>query len=119
MLAVTFGVGGKDNCVVVAGGPYVFARTERGSFVLPARCPHRGGPLHLAEFIAGSTQLRCPWHGRATSVTRWLREGIPAVRRGKTVIAVFDVASDAAYTRERRPMSPALTRTRAGPRRLG
>lgn len=30
-----------------------------------AKCPHMGGPLHLAdieELVVGSLTLRCPWH---------------------------------------------------------
>lgn len=110
MLAVTFGVGGKRNCVVVAGRPYVFVRSERGAFVLPAGCPHRGGPLHLGEFTPDGARLVCPWHGRASSISRFLRNGVPAVRRGDIVTAVFDVGSDTGYSLERRPLSDSLCR---------
>lgn len=113
MLVVTFAAGGAGNCVVVAGRAYVFARSPRGPFVLPANCPHRGGPLHLADFGADGSRLVCPWHGRLTSVTRWLRDGIPAVRRGHVVTAVFDVPPETAYTLERRPLSGSLSRVDA------
>ena len=48
MLVLTFAVEGVGNCAEVGGIPYVFARTTLGSFVFPAQCGHRGGPLHLA-----------------------------------------------------------------------
>lgn len=113
MPVLTFAAEGAGNCVVVGDSPYVFARTAKGSFVLPARCPHRGGPLHLATFDGGG-RLICPWHERATSVTRALRAGIPAVRRGRVVTAVFPGPADLGHTVGYRPMSPCLTSGRPG-----
>jgi nitrite reductase (NADH) small subunit len=88
----------------------VYARTEVGSFVLPARCPHRGGPLNLATVAPDRARLVCPWHGRATSFTKSLRSGTPAVRRGDTVTAVFPCRADSPYALEHRPSSPDLRR---------
>jgi len=84
---VTFPAAGRDNCVVVAGTPYVYATVGGRGFVMRARCPHRGGPLHLAD-VAEDGRLTCPWHERRTSVAR-LRAEIPAVRVGDRVTAVF------------------------------
>jgi nitrite reductase (NADH) small subunit len=92
---VTLRATGAGNCVEVAGERYVFARSDLGSFLLRANCPHRGGPLHLATLAPDAPRLVCPWHNRATSVSRALRAGIPAVRRGDVVTAVFDVADTA------------------------
>lgn len=112
MPVVTFAVTGRDNCVSIGSAFYVYARTELGPLVLPARCPHRGGPLNLAEFEPGRSRLICPWHGRATSVTKALRAGIPAVRRGNQVTAVFPDAAGPDYSLEHRPLSRSLTRGR-------
>ncbi|WP_329008753.1 Rieske 2Fe-2S domain-containing protein [Micromonospora rifamycinica] len=114
MPVLTFAAEGAGNCVTVRDAPYVFARTTKGSFVLPARCAHRGGPLHLATFDGG-TRLICPWHGRATSVTRAVRTGIPAVRRGRIVTAVFSGTVDPEHAVGYRPMSPCLTAGRPRP----
>jgi hypothetical protein len=108
MLVLTFAVEGTGNCVDVGGTPYVYARTPRGSFVLPARCAHRGGPLHLATLNDQGTQLICPWHEQATATTRLIRKGIPAVRKGNTVTAVFPVLADTKTTTSHRPISPDL-----------
>lgn len=108
MLVLTFTVEGAGNCVEVAGMPYVYARTPRGSFVLPARCAHRGGPLHLATLDEAGDRLVCPWHEGRTSTTRLIRRGIPAVRRGNTVTAVFPVPADTDATTSHRPVSPDL-----------
>ncbi|GAA2974134.1 Rieske 2Fe-2S domain-containing protein [Actinokineospora diospyrosa] len=113
MLVLTFAVAGVGNCAEVGGVAYVYARTSRGSFVAPARCSHRGGPLHLASIDASGNRLLCPWHEQPTSMTRLLRKGIPAVRSGNRVTAVFavDAGTDTATTH--RPLSPDL----CGPRR--
>jgi hypothetical protein len=108
MLVLTFAVEGTGNCVEVAGMPYVYARTPSGSFVLPARCAHRGGPLHLATLDATGARLVCPWHERTTLASRLIRKGIPAVRKGNTVTAVFPVPADTATTTNHRPISPDL-----------
>jgi nitrite reductase (NADH) small subunit len=109
MPVVTFAVDGRENCVVGETGSFMYARTEHGSFVLPVRCPHRGGPLNLAAFEPGRTRLLCPWHGRATSVTKAINAGIPAVRRGNSVTAVFAGTAPGAYTLEHRPRSKPLS----------
>ena len=88
MFVVRFSVAGRENCAVVAGTPYVYAHTDEGSFVMRAGCPHRGGPLNLAELTPEGNRLMCPWHSRKTSLSR-LRRQIPAVRSGTLVTAVF------------------------------
>lgn len=105
MLVLTFAVEGAGNCVEVGSVPYVYARTARGSFVLPAQCSHRGGPLHLAALDEAGGRAVCPWHGAATSITRMIKKGIPAVRLGNTVTAVFPVPPDTEATTGHLPMS--------------
>jgi nitrite reductase (NADH) small subunit len=114
MPVVTFAVAGRNNCVVISGMPYVYARTRLGPFVLAARCPHRGGPLNLAEFDSGGTRLICPWHGRPTSVTKILKSGIPAVRCDDQVTAVFPGDAGTEYQLEHRPLSRSLLQEKPG-----
>lgn len=119
---MTFSVSGPDNCVVVAGASFVYATVDRRGFVMRAQCPHRGGPLHLADVTADCVHLVCPWHERKTSVAR-LRAQIPAVRRGDRVTAVIPDAAlpevtqathvhGGSQTLEYRPLSPELARPR-------
>ncbi|MFH9294115.1 Rieske 2Fe-2S domain-containing protein [Streptomyces sp. NPDC017520] len=108
MPLVTFRTSGAGNCVRVADLPYVYIRTEAGGAVLPASCPHRGGPLNLAVPDADGRRLVCPWHERGTSLSR-LRRQVPAVRSGDTVTAVLPGRADAAVERCHLPLSPALT----------
>ena len=108
MVVVTFKVSGRDNCVTVANIPYMYARTEHGAFVLPVRCPHRGGPLNLATMKSGETRLTCPWHGRRTSVKRAIQQGIPAVRHGETVTTVLSSSENSTVEWNHRPVSAEL-----------
>lgn len=108
MLVVSFAMAGRANCVVIEDEPFVYARTRLGAFVLPARCRHRGGPLHLARLERGEQRLVCPWHDRRSSVSRCLRSGIPSVRRGGRVTAVFPYAAGTRYSLQHRPLSPDL-----------
>jgi phenylpropionate dioxygenase-like ring-hydroxylating dioxygenase large terminal subunit len=113
VLAVRFAIGGRRNCVVIDGEPFVYARTRLGSFVLPARCRHRGGPLHLAALEHDRLRLVCPWHERRSSVAGCLRAGIPSVRRGEQVTAVFPHPPGTPYGLQHRPVSPDLDRARS------
>jgi nitrite reductase (NADH) small subunit len=108
MLVVSFATGGRSNCVVIGEEPYVYARTPLGAFVLPARCRHRGGPLHLARLERGRLRLVCPWHERSSSIAGCLQAGIPSVQRGERVTAVFPHARGTPYSVEHRPLSPDL-----------
>jgi nitrite reductase (NADH) small subunit len=114
MLVVTFAVEGRGNAVEVEGQGFVYARTDRGSFVLPARCAHRGGPLNLArveEHPDGrGPRLVCPWHDQGGPLGRHLARGIPAVRRGDSVTAVLPVPAGSPYRLGHRPVSPGLRR---------
>jgi nitrite reductase (NADH) small subunit len=122
MYVVKIATAGLGNCAEINGIPYVYASTEFGDFVLSARCPHRGGPLHLAKVEAQGSKVEaqgskveaqgyrliCPWHGRANSVMRAARRGLPAVRRGDRVSIVFpgDAPDECAIVH--RPLSPDL-----------
>ncbi|MFC4584816.1 Rieske (2Fe-2S) protein [Sphaerisporangium corydalis] len=113
MLVLTFAAEGAGNCVEVGSVPYVYARTARGAFVLPARCSHRGGPLHLADLDKAGVRLVCPWHGAGISATRLIKKGIPAVRWGNTVTAVFPVPADTETSTGHLPLSRDLCGMRA------
>jgi nitrite reductase/ring-hydroxylating ferredoxin subunit len=109
MHVVKISTTGTGNCAEVNQIPYVYASTSFGAFVLPARCPHRGGPLHLARVEGGGHRLICPWHGRATSVARAARRGLPAVRRGDRVSIVFPGDDPGDCVIAHRPLSPDIS----------
>jgi hypothetical protein len=114
MLVIRLQASGPRNCAEAAGVAYVYARTAQGGFVLPARCPHRGGPLNLAELTPEGDRLVCPWHSGKSSLAR-LRRQIPAVRTGNVVTAVLPASPDADAELVHRPVSAALAADLAGP----
>jgi nitrite reductase (NADH) small subunit len=64
-------------------------------YVLPSRCPHRGGPLHLGTIDPTGKSLICPWHDNTVSV-RWLcTHALPLVKRqgGPWTVIAPDAAS--------------------------
>lgn len=108
MLVLTFAADGPGNCVIVGGVPYVYARTRFGERVQAAKCPHRGGPLHLADLDDERCQLVCPWHGRRTRFEAGHGRGIASVRRGDRITAVFPNPPDASHELGYRPLAPDL-----------
>lgn len=107
MLVVKFSASGARNCVEGPNGAYVYAQTAQGSFVMPATCPHRGGPLHLAELTPDGKRLSCPWHSGKSSLAR-MRRQVPAVRNGNVITAVLPEPEDADVSLTHRPMSADL-----------
>lgn len=111
MPVVTISTSGVGNCAEVAGAPYVYVEAALGSFVLPATCPHRGGPLHLATVEPGRSRLVCPWHGRSIGVSKAATRGLPAVRTGDRVTIVFPGDADTSVSIKHLPLSDALCPT--------
>lgn len=116
MLVLTFAASGPGNCVTVGGVPYVYAQTRLGECVQAAKCPHRGGPLHLAELDGERGLLICPWHGGRARLKLGLGRGIASVRNGNRVTAVFPHPTDAPYEIGYRPLAPALRERTVGSR---
>jgi hypothetical protein len=60
------------------------------TLLLGARCPHRGGPWHLAAYDGAAKQLICPWHQVPYSDQVLQRQSLPLVVRGGIATAVLD-----------------------------
>jgi len=52
---------GRAREIAIAGRSVALWRVENEVFAIPARCPHRGGPL-AEGYLDGRTVI-CPWHG--------------------------------------------------------
>lgn len=73
----------RGNFIEAEGQASWFMATfEDGrTYVVPDRCPHRGGPLRLGTTDTAGQAVSCPWHDNAVSV-RWLRkQALPLIRR--------------------------------------
>jgi nitrite reductase (NADH) small subunit len=78
----------EANFVATDAGNYFLWRDELGvAYMLPADCPHRGGPLWLGTLDDG--RIRCPWHESLVSQRSLERRALPTVvnRTNVTTIA--------------------------------
>lgn len=84
------------NAIEVGEERYMFLGAGEAALV-PARCPHRGGPLHFAavEERAHGPVLVCPWHGTPVPLRALRRRAVAAVQSGPHVRAVIDVPEGA------------------------
>jgi len=79
-------------------GEYLYMYLDAGDPALvPARCPHRGGPLHFAavEHRAHGVVLVCPWHGTQVPLRALKRRATATVQSGHRVRAVIDAPDGA------------------------
>lgn len=60
---------------------------DNGLRVVDDRCPHRGGPVHLAYRDADGA-LRCPWHDRRIGRLRPSAEVSAVLRRGDGALTI-------------------------------
>ena len=78
-------------------GEELYMYLDDDAVLVPARCPHRGGPLHLAavEMGAQGTLLVCPWHGTSVPLRALVRRAVATVQFGDHVRAVIDAPAGA------------------------
>lgn len=69
-------------------------------------CPHRGGPLHLAEYDARTRTLRCPWHGRRVAESVLARQRVPTVQVSQSLWALVPHSAEAACLVRRKRIVP-------------
>ena len=67
--------------------------SERQVLVMD-KCPHRGGPLHLACYDEASLKLICPWHESRVSLAWLLARAVPMVCVGQQATAFFPVPAE-------------------------
>lgn len=86
----------RYNYICLDGEPYFVFKLPGGRMaVLPDRCPHRGGPLHLGTSDCKKYTLTCPWHETVFLQRALMRKAIPAVTLGRRITALFPVAATA------------------------
>lgn len=88
---------GQANCLW-RGGTRYFLLCEGGAApaMAAARCPHRGGPLHLGGISADRQTIRCPMHGLGTAVAALRRTALPAVVRSDEIVVLIPAEEAAA-----------------------
>jgi hypothetical protein len=84
----------RADLLLVDDKRYFLLKQGSGAAVVVAgNCPHRGGPLHLAEVAPGG--LRCPWHGREVPLSLLVRKALPMVLRDECAAVVLPEAGSA------------------------
>jgi hypothetical protein len=87
----------QANCLW-RGGPRYFL-LEEGSeapAMAGARCPHRGGPLHLGATSMDRRRIVCPMHGLGTPVAALRRAALPTVVRSDEIVVLVPAEEAAA-----------------------
>ncbi|HEX2692401.1 MAG TPA: Rieske 2Fe-2S domain-containing protein [Kofleriaceae bacterium] len=105
----------EANALEVGEDLYLFLEAS-DSVLVPARCPHRGGPLHLAtmEHGAQGAVLVCPWHGTNVPLRALVRRAVATVQSGDRVRAVLDAPGGAEIVARHIPVHVATDGTCAG-----
>jgi len=85
-----------ENFIEIGEQRFLVLRAEgKGCRTISAKCPHRGGPLHLGKVEDGGYFLKCPWHKSRLSIPHLLRNGLPTIStRGRVSIVVPDAKVD-------------------------
>ena len=92
MIVVTFDPD-KFNFVVAGDDSYFLLRLPDGSRVLfKDRCAHRGSPLHLGCWDAGTAALVCASHQTKYPERVLRKQGAPLIYRAGRATAVLDVS---------------------------
>lgn len=83
---------GKVNYIEVGDNSYFVLGDAGGNWhTLPAKCAHRGGPLHLGSADETGCFIVCPWHKNRSSMTRLRAEALPTVStRGRVTVVTPD-----------------------------
>lgn len=82
------------NFLIVSEERYFVFQVPGGLQVLVSDlCPHRGGPLHLAQ--KKNNCIICPWHETKVLTSFLVKHAVPAVRNGKRMTVVIDVPDTA------------------------
>lgn len=78
-----------ENFLEIGEQRFLVLRAEgKGCYTISAKCPHRGGPLHLGAVEEGGHFLKCPWHKTRLSIPRLLDSGLPTISTGGRVSVV-------------------------------
>lgn len=78
----------QANTLWGAGARYFWLESAGAPVMANAKCPHRGGPLHLGTLSADGTQILCPMHQLPTRVATLRRGALPMVLRSDEVVVM-------------------------------
>lgn len=70
----------RNKYVSINHERYFFVSLEKKRYVIPDKCPHKGGPLSLGMVCKKRGIIQCPWHDNNFKLSLLVKKAIPAVR---------------------------------------
>lgn len=70
----------KNKYVLINKQRYFFLLENSKRYVIPDKCPHRGGPLSLGNICRESQTLQCPWHDNIFTIINLIKKNVTAIR---------------------------------------
>lgn len=67
---------------------YFFLHENNKRYVIPDKCPHRGGPLSLGIICHENQTLKCPWHDNSFKIECLMKKNITSIRIQNELIYV-------------------------------
>lgn len=84
MKQVTFDIN-EFNFMSVGDDEFFLYQIEDDFFMVPAQCPHRGGPLHLGCKVKDGYSITCPWHENTVKERFLMRSALEVKIKGSEV----------------------------------
>jgi nitrite reductase (NADH) small subunit len=79
----------RGTLITQGSDRYMLSTIKSSYFLLKAKCPHRGGPLHLGNLSCDKLSVICPWHDLEVSINKLQNSAVPMVCRGNAAIAIL------------------------------
>ena len=70
----------KNKYISIKNERYFFVSIDQKRYVIPDRCPHKGGPLSLGMICSKKETIQCPWHENNFKLSTLIKKAIPAIR---------------------------------------
>ncbi|OCH38078.1 Rieske 2Fe-2S domain-containing protein [Aliivibrio fischeri] len=80
----------KYNRLIANGTKYFIKELDSGFlWVVPSKCPHRGGPLHLGKQCKVTGASICPWHDNRVGLHCVKKQALSLVKSGDDISIVL------------------------------
>lgn len=78
----------EDNRLSIDGVGYFIFHKKEQPMIIPALCPHRGGPLHLGDAENDGEHITCPWHDTKFKINHLSCKKLPTLKVGNQLTIV-------------------------------
>jgi nitrite reductase/ring-hydroxylating ferredoxin subunit len=70
----------NNNYVMFGDERFFLLRLYQKAYIIPDKCPHRGGPLSLGIKCLINGTIQCPWHDSLIKASVLIKRSRPVVR---------------------------------------